>query len=196
MKKAFYYFALLLMFNSCYISKNLDRVVNVTLDENFIINVSNTSVSNFTGGYSIEEYRKAFLEGMLGEFETAKIVISETNPEFAIQISGLSIEETSGEKKGEDGQTFIVTTLILNSEGNVTQINGGKLMKWNAEKIKTEKVTNSRSTSDVISGSNKDRMVSRKKPFTSSKAIYLAERCGRRAGARIVNDIVKTLKKG
>ncbi len=200
MKKLFLLPLISLLFTSCYVSKTLDREVKITLDESFEISMQNNGNSNFTGGFTADEYRAAFIEGMKAEFASSKIVIVQDNPEFMVSISELKIEEstkteTVNDTESDDhGKEFELTTIDMNSKGLVDQVEKEHIKEWYAEKEKSEKVTNSRSAGQVITGDNKDRKTYREKEFDSNEALDLAEKCGRRSGARIINDIIKAIK--
>lgn len=192
--------ASLIIFQSCYVSKTLDRDVKISLDENFIVSISNTGNSNFISAYSDADYIQAFLEGMKSEFSTGHIIIDNSNPEFAVSIAELTISEStstetvSDSDSDDNGKVFELTSLNLSSKGIVDQVDGDRIKEWWADKSKDEKVTNNRSAGQVITGSNKDNNTYREKDFSDDIALDLANKCGRRSGARIINDIVKALK--
>lgn len=190
----------ILLAQSCYVSKTLERDVNVSLDESFIVAVSNNGNSTFSNNYSAEEYKAAFIEGMKAEFAAGHIVVVDNNPEFAITISEVSLvestkSETVSDTDSEDnGKVFELTSINLSAKGKVVKSDGTDSRDWWADKSKDEKVTNSRSGGQIVTGGNKDNNTYREKELSASEALDLARKCGRRSGARIINDIVKALK--
>lgn len=191
---------LLLLFQSCYVSKTLERDVNISLDETFIVTITNTGNSSFSGNYTEEEYRQAFLEGMKSEFVGSHIIIVANNPEFLVSISELTISEStktetvSDTDSPDNGKVFELSSVNLSAKGLVDKAGGERIEEWWADKDKDEKVTNSRSGGQVLTGDNKDNNTYREKDFSDDIALDLAQKCGRRSGARIINDIVKALK--
>lgn len=190
----------LVLFQSCYVSKSLERDVNVSLNESMIMSISNHGNSSFSSNYSEEEYKAAFIEGMKAEFASGHIIIVDNNPEFAVSISEFTMiestktETVSDEDSDDNGKVFELNSLSLNAKGQVVKVNGSESRDWWADKSKDEKVTNSRSGGQIITGDNKDNNTYREKEFNDDIALDLARKCGRRSGARIINDIVKALK--
>ena len=189
----------LIGFQSCYISKSLERDVNVSLDESFNIAVNNSGSSSFSSRYSAEEYKSAFIEGMKAEFATGHIIVVDNSPEFSISVSEVSMAEStkshtvSDVDSDDNGKVFELTSIKLKAKGKVIQSEGTEKGWW-ADKSKDEKVTNNRSGGQIITGENKDKNTYREKELDDDEALDLARKCGRRSGARIINDIVKALK--
>ena len=185
---------------SCYVSKTLERDVNVSLNESFFVTVSNTGNSTFSGKYSQEEYKQAFIEGMKAEFAGSHIILTESNTEFMVSITELIITESSKKDTVSDadskdnGKVYELSALKLSAKGAVKKADGANVSDWWADKNKEEKVTSMRSGGQMITGNNKDNNSYREKEFSDDKALDLARQCGRRSGARIVNDIVRALK--
>ena len=185
---------------SCYVSKTLERDVNVSLNTDFVVSVTNNGSSTFSSKYSEEEYKAAFIEGMKAEFAGGHIKIVESNPEFTVTVSEVSMvestkTETVADEDSEDnGKVFELSSLNLSAKGQVVKVAGSDSRDWWADKSKDEKVTNSRSGGQIITGDNKDNNTYREKDFNDDVALDLARKCGRRSGARITNDIVKALK--
>jgi len=190
----------LVMFQSCYVSKTLERDVNVSLSESFIINISNNGNSTFSSNFTSEEYKTAFIEGMKSEFATGRIVLVDNNPEFTVSINEVSLVEStksetvSDSDSDDNGKVFELSSISVNAKGKVVKVDNLDSRDWWADKSKDEKVTNSRSGGQIITGDNKDNKTYREKEFDNNEALDLAQKCGRRSGARIINDIVKALK--
>ena len=190
----------LILFQSCYVSKSLERDVSVSLDKSFNVAISASGNSTFSSNYSAEEYKAAFIEGMKAEFATGHIVVVDNNPEFSISVSEVSMTEStkqhtvSDADSDDNGKVFELTSIKLKAKGNVVQSIGFRSRGWWADKSKVEKVTNSRSGGQIITGENKDKKTYREKELDTDEALDLARKCGRRSGARIINDIVKALK--
>jgi hypothetical protein len=190
----------LTLFQSCYISKSLERDVNVSLDKSFNVAISTSGNSTFSSNYSAEEYKAAFIEGMKAEFATGHIIVVDNSPEFAISISEVSMVEStkshtvSDTDSDDNGKVFELTSIELKAKGKVVQSEGSDSRSWWADKSNAEKVTNSRSGGQIITGENKDKKTYREKELGTDEALDLARKCGRRSGARIINDIVKALK--
>ena len=186
--------------SSCYVSKNLDRDVKIKLDESFIVTITNTGNSNFSNKYTQEEYKQAFLSGMKNEFSYNHIIVDENNPEFAVSISELKINESTKTETVNDsdspdnGKVFELTSLDLYANGLVDQISKTNIKEWSADKEKDEKVTNNRSAGQIVTGTNKDNKLYREKEFSDNEAKDLAENCGRRSATRIINTIIKFIK--
>jgi hypothetical protein len=190
----------LTLFQSCYISKSLERDVNVSLDESFNVAISTSGNSTFSSNYSAEEYKAAFIEGMKAEFATGHIIVVDNSPEFSISISEVSMTEStkpytvSDVDSDDNGKVFELTSINLNAKGIVVKSEGADSRNWSADKGNDEKVTNSRSGGQIITGQNKDKKTYREKELNADEALDLARKCGRRSGVRIINDIVKALK--
>lgn len=190
----------LTLFQSCYISKSLERDVNVSLDESFNVAISTSGNSTFSSNYSAEEYKAAFIEGMKAEFATGHIIVVDNSPEFSISISEVSMTEStkpytvSDVDSDDNGKVFELTSINLNAKGIVVKSEGSDSRNWSADKGNDEKVTNSRSGGQIITGQNKDKKTYREKELNADEALDLARKCGRRSGVRIINDIVKALK--
>ena len=190
----------LTIFQSCYVSKSLERDVSVSLDQSFNIAVNNSGSSSFSSRYSAEEYKAAFIEGLKAEFATGHIIVVENSPEFSISISEVSMAEStkphtvSDVDSDDHGKVFELTSILLKAKGKVVQSEGSGSRGWWADKSKDEKVTNNRSGGQIITGENKDKNTYREKELNDDEALDLARKCGRRSGARIINDIVKALK--
>ena len=190
----------LTLFQSCYISKSLEKDVTVSLDKSFNIKISASGNSTFSSNYSAEEYKAAFIEGMKAEFATGHIIIVDNNPEFSISVSEVSMAEStkphtvSDVDSDDNGKVFELTSINLSAKGKVVQSDGSDSRNWSADKGNDEKVTNSRSGGQIITGANKDKKTYREKELNADEALDLARKCGRRSGVRIINDIVKALK--
>lgn len=190
----------LTFFQSCYVSKNLERDVNVSLSESFMIAISNTGNSTFSSNSTGDEYKAAFIEGMKAEFSSGRILIVENDAEFSISINEVSMTESTNTETVSDvdsddnGKVFELTSISVNAKGTVIKTSDGDTRDWWADKSKDEKVTNSRSGGQIVTGENKDKKTYREKEFDSGEALDLARKAGRRSGARIINDIVKALK--
>ncbi len=199
MKKFISVLGVVILFSTCYVSKSLEREVRVAIVTNFTTSVTNGGNSTFSVNYSDAEYKDAFLEGMKSEFSGNKIIIDEQNPEFTIVISSFSINESTIIETVEDadspdnGKSFELTELDLEARGTVSKNGNSELKSWFANKQKSEKVTNNRSGGQIITGDNKDHNTYREKEFSNSVVKDLAEKCGRRSGARIINDIIKMI---
>jgi hypothetical protein len=200
LKLNFCFVVFLVLFQSCYISKSLERDVNVSLDKSFNVAISTSGNSTFSSNYSAEEYKAAFIEGMKAEFATGHIIIVDNSPEFSISISEVSMTEStkshtvSDTDSDDNGKVFELTSINLNAKGIVVQSEGSDSRNWSADKGNEEKVTNSRSGGQIITGANKDKKTYREKELNAYEALDLARKCGRRSGVRIINDIVKALK--
>jgi hypothetical protein len=190
----------LTVFQSCYISKSLERDVNVSLDKSFNVEISNSGNSTFSSNYSAEEYKAAFIEGMKAEFATGHIIVVDNSPEFSISVSEVSMAEStkphtvSDADSDDNGKVFELTSIQLKAKGKVVQTEGSRSRGWSADKSKDEKVTNSLSGGQIITGKNKDKKMYREKELDNDEVLDLARKCGRRSGTRIINDIVKALK--
>jgi len=199
-KLALSFVAILAIFQSCYVSKSLDRDVKVKLSEALIVKINNSGNSNFSGKYTEGEYKAAFFEGMKAEFAGSHIILVENDPEFSIIVDELVINESTKSETVSDadspdnGKVFELSELDLSSSGNVNSPSGTHVSSWSADKNKEEKVTNSRSGGQIITGDNKDNNTYREKEFSDDEALDLAQKCGRRSGARIINDIVRAIK--
>ena len=189
-----------LSLSSCYISKNLDREVRVSLTTDFTVEVSNTGNSQFTSNFTAEEYKAAFIERLTSELSYSKIIVDPANPEFNVVISKVVIKESTktetvnDEESEQHGQSYELTSLDIDASGSVTQVVGGKTETWTAYKGKEESVTSNRSGGQIITGQNKDNNTYREKEFSSDKAKDLTGDTGRRSGAVIINKIHKILK--
>jgi len=178
----------------------LEKDVTVSLDKSFDIKISASGNSTFSSNYSAEEYKAAFIEGMKAEFATGHIIIVDNNPEFSISVSEVSMAEStkphtvSDVDSDDNGKVFELTSINLSAKGKVVQSDGSDSRNWSADKGNDEKVTNSRSGGQIITGANKDKKTYREKELNAYEALDLARKCGRRSGVRIINDIVKALK--
>lgn len=186
--------------SSCYVSKSLDRTVKVSLNENFSVFISNTGNSSFSERYNEEEYKRAFIEGMKNEFAGSHIVLVESIPEFLISITDLTIVESTKSETVSDvdspdnGNEHELSSLKVSAKGKVDHYDGAPVGDWSAGKSKDEKVTNNRTGGQIIAGQNKEQKIYREKEFSDDEALELARKCGKRAGVRIVKEIVRAFK--
>ena len=129
----------LAVFQSCYISKSLDRGVNVSLDKSFNVAISTSGNSTFSSNYSAEEYKAAFIEGMKAEFTTGHIIVVDNSPEFSISISEVSMTEStkshtvSDTDSDDNGKVFELTSIELKAKGTVVQSEGSDSRSWWAD---------------------------------------------------------------
>jgi len=183
-----------ILFQNCYVSKDLGRDVKISINDTFPIQINSTGDEGFTARYTQEEYLEAFNKGLNGEFESNKIiVVRDSTAEFIVSISSFSITETStsetvnDENSSENGMTFTLTSIENKSNGDIISKIPGKSATWSAVKNRNEKLKDRTKKDGTTTHNERD--------FTDNAAIRFAEAAGRRAGARIVNDIHALLKK-
>jgi hypothetical protein len=183
----------IILFQNCYVSKNLDRDVKISINEVFPIAVNSTGEEGFTARYTETEYLKAFLEGLNGEFDNNKIiVVKDSTAEFIVTIDSFSTTESSTSEtvndanSAENGLSFTLTSIENRSSGSIISNNIQDQGTWFAVKNRNEKLK-SRTKKDGTTTHNE-------RDFTEDAAIRFADAAGRRAGARIVNDIHGFLK--
>ena len=183
----------LFLLQSCYISKNLNREVKVSFNSDFPININNTGTEGFSSAHTIAEFKEAYITGLKGEFSTSKIIVVEADAEFIVTINAFTIDETSTQEtvndanSSENGVTFTLTSIDNKSDGSIVSNTQESLGSWSAFKSRNEKVKDRVKKDDTTTHWEKD--------FTSGAALRFADAAGRRAGARIVNDIHSFLKK-
>ena len=183
----------LFIFQSCYISRNLDRDVMVSINSNFPVTITNNGTEGFTTPYTNTQFQEAYIAGLKGEFKNNKIILVDSSAEFMVTINKFTIEETVTQEtvndanSSENGVTFTLTSILNNSDGSIISSTNESLGNWSAFKSRNEKVKD-RTKKDGTT-------THREQDFTSDAAIRFADAAGRRAGARIINDIHSYLKK-
>jgi hypothetical protein len=178
----------------------IDRDVHVRVDTNLPVSIINNGNSKFSEAFNEAGYQEKFMAGLKSEFATSKVIPDNVNPEFEINFSEFIITEstkmeTVNDTTSEDhGKQYELTTLKYSAKGTVVRIKDGVSYNWSANKDKSEKVTSLRSGGQVVTGQNKEKNEYREKNFNSEEAGSLAQKCGRRSGASIVKEIIRSLK--
>ena len=200
MRKYFVSSAVVLLFNGCYLGKTLEQEVHVSVLDVFDVTINNNGNSNFSAMNSHEQYRNTFIAGMKNELQSSKIIADGVNPSYEISITSFVITESTFSETVNDadspdnGKVFELTKLELEAGGIVRNIASGKTKTWMASKDKSEKVTNSRSAGQVITGQNKDRNVYREKEFDQAEVDDLSQSTGRRSAVSMTKIISKDQK--
>ncbi len=190
--------AIVIVAQSCYVAKPLEREVHVSINKDFPVVVKNVGNSNFSARHSEEEYRKAYIKDMTTEFGADHVVLDDTNPEFIVKIAVLEITESTkmdtvkDAKSKDNGMVREITLGGLKTNGTVMKP-GGTEVKWEAERDKNEELTSNRSVGQMLEGENKDGTEYRLKSFNDNEFVVQAGHCGRRAAVRVVQQIKKEL---
>ena len=178
--------ATLLLFSSCYISKDLPRDVKVSFNSDFPIN-SVQGPEGFIARYSNEELKQSYIDGLKSELEDNKVIIVEQGAEFEVTIEKFSTEESADDEtvddtnSDENGTTFTLTSINNKSNGSIKKSDGTSLGTWAAFKNRNEKLKDRTKKDGTTTHWERD--------FDDDAALRFAEKAGRRAGARIINDI-------
>ena len=194
------YFFLVIVLNSCYMSKSLDIDVHVRINMNIPVSIFNNGASSFTANFQESDYQNQFLEGMKSEFQTGKVIPDNNNPEFEVRVDLFTITETTkmhtvNDTTSDDhGKTYELTKLDLLAKGTIVRLKDNVSYNWSASKDKEEKVTSLRSGGQIVTGQNKEKDEYREKEFSSDEAASLARKCGRRSGVSVIKEILRALK--
>lgn len=150
-------------------------------------------MEGFLGRYSDQQLKDSYIEGLKGELESNKVTIVSSGAEFIVNIESFSTEETSSDETVDDessseyGQTFTLSSIDNKSNGSIKSSSGESLGSWSAYKTRNEKLKDRTKNDGTTTHSER--------AFDDDAAFRFAEKAGRRAGARIVNDIHAYLKK-
>ncbi|MCG8575420.1 MAG: hypothetical protein MI810_11085 [Flavobacteriales bacterium] len=202
MKKTYLFLlgAILLALPACYISKSLDREVPVRIEAVFPLSIINNGNSQFSKTENEALYKEKFIEGMKAEFVNSQVVINETNPEFTINVSEVtltestSIETVNDTTSDDHGKEFELTKLAYMAKGTVVRNSDKVSYDWYATKDKEEKVTSLRSAGQIVTGSNKEKNEYREKELDEGDVEDLMWKCGRRSGNSVVKEIIRSIK--
>ena len=192
MRQILYSLLVTLLFTSCYISKDLDREVKVSYNTDFELEAIQ-GPEGFMARYTNDQLRQSYLDGLKGELESNKVIIVTSGAEFIVRIDKFSTEETASTEtvndanSSENGQTFTLTSISNKSSGSIKTSSGTSLGNWSAYKNRNEKLKDRTKNDGTTTHWERD--------FDDDAAFRFAEKAGRRAGARIVNDIHAHLKK-
>lgn len=183
----------------CYVAKPLDRDVRISINSDFPISVKNDGNSNFSSRHTEAEYRKQYMNDLMGEFASDHIVVDDASPEFIVKITSLELRESTkmdtvkDAKSKDNGMIQEVTLARLKTTGTIIKVGGSTAISWTAERDKGEELTKSQSVGQIVTGENKDNSNYRLKSFDDNEFVVQSGHCGRRAAVRIVQEIRKEL---
>lgn len=209
MKQLKYFIVLLLVFSlkACTIFKKEIKkpvVVKIVAPQDYTtLNTSVNYLKYVTAGSG--DYQNKFMENLISEGKITKNVTinnESLDPDFIIEVKGLSITETEFSQTVNDaqspynGQTFFLNKVEASCNVIVLNAKTNKQIGLNCSNIKSreEKLKNNRSLGDLVVGTNKDRKTYREKNLRDDIALDLASDVGRRIWVPITRRIRKGLK--
>ena len=164
MKSILFYLSVitLLSLEGCYVAKPLDRDVRISVNTDFPIFIKNEGNSNFSIRHKDAEYRKQYINDMMGEFANDHIVVDQATPEFVVTITSLELYETTkvdtvkDTSSKDNGMIQELTLAKLKTSGTLKKAGGTTTIAWTADRDKNEELTKSRSVRQIAAGENKD----------------------------------------
>ena len=202
MKPILFYFSVITLFSleGCYVAKPLDRDVRISVNTDFPIFIKNEGNSNFSTRHTEAEYRKQYINDMMGEFANDHIVVDQATPEFIVNITSLELYETTkvdtvkDTSSKDNGMIQELTLAKLKTSGTIKKAAGTTTIAWTADRDKNEELTKSRSVGQIAAGENKDGSSYRIVSFDDNEFVVQSGHCGRRAAVRMAQEIRKQLK--
>ena len=202
MKPILFYFSVITLFSleGCYVAKPLDRDVRISVNTDFPIFIKNEGNSNFSTRHTEAEYRKQYINDMMGEFANDHIVVDQATPEFVVTITSLELYETTkvdtvkDTSSKDNGMIRELTLAKLKTSGTIKKAGGTTTIAWTADRDKNEELTKSRSVGQIAAGENKDGSSYRIVSFDDNEFVVQSGHCGRRAAVRMAQEIRKQLK--
>ena len=202
MKPILFYFSVITLFSleGCYVAKPLDRDVRISVNTDFPIFIKNEGNSNFSTRHTEAEYRKQYINDMMGEFANDHIVVDQATPEFIVNITSLELYETTkvdtvkDTSSKDNGMIRELSLAKLKTAGTIKKAGGTTTIAWTADRDKNEELTKSRSVGQIAAGENKDGSSYRIVSFDDNEFVVQSGHCGRRAAVRMAQEIRKQLK--
>ena len=202
MKPILFYFSVITLFSleGCYVAKPLDRDVRISVNTDFPIFIKNEGNSNFSTRHTEAEYRKQYINDMMGEFANDHIVVDQATPEFVVTITSLELYETTkvdtvkDTSSKDNGMIRELSLAKLKTAGTIKKAGGTTTIAWTADRDKNEELTKSRSVGQIAAGENKDGSSYRIVSFDDNEFVVQSGHCGRRAAVRMAQEIRKQLK--
>ena len=202
MKPILFYFSVMTLFSleGCYVAKPLDRDVRISVNTDFPIFIKNEGNSNFSTRHTEAEYRKQYINDMMGEFANDHIVVDQATPEFVVTITSLELYETTkvdtvkDTSSKDNGMIRELSLAKLKTAGTIKKAGGTTTIAWTADRDKNEELTKSRSVGQIAAGENKDGSSYRIVSFDDNEFVVQSGHCGRRAAVRMAQEIRKQLK--
>ena len=202
MKPILFYFSVITLFSleGCYVAKPLDRDVRISVNTDFPIFIKNEGNSNFSTRHTEAEYRKQYINDMMGEFANDHIVVDQATPEFVVTITSLELYETTkvdtvkDTSSKDNGMIRELSLAKLKTAGTIKKAGGTTTIAWTADRDKNEELTKSRSVGQIAAGENKDGSNYRLVSFDDNEFVVQSGHCGRRAAVRMAQEIRKQLK--
>ena len=202
MKPILFYFSVITLFSleGCYVAKPLDRDVRISVNTDFPIFIKNEGNSNFSTRHTEAEYRKQYINDMMGEFANDHIVVDQATPEFVVTITSLELYETTkvdtvkDTSSKDNGMIRELSLAKLKTAGTIKKAGGTTTIAWTADRDKNEELTKSRSVGQIAAGENKNGSSYRIVSFDDNEFVVQSGHCGRRAAVRMAQEIRKQLK--
>ncbi len=197
-----------IILQGCNIGKQLptEKKIYIT-DEAGYEAIITSSVPKYIFNVSEEQIRTAFLRDMKLSMGYNKLIAVDdlSQADFKLVIRSIKIieSETSYTVSDADspynGMTFPLANCEIRTKADLYLYSGGKeTLLESIEDIedKEEKVKNSRTLGDLITGDNKDNNQYRLKAFPDNVFEDVAEKGGRSMAAKVTNKLVRRFKKG
>ncbi len=196
-----------LCFSCCTIFKKEIKkpvVVKIVAPENYAsINANVNYVKYVTG--SPNDYQNKFIENFMSEGKNTHNVTIDNesqSPDYIIEIKYVNVTEgeftqtVSDAQSPYNGQNFFLNKVEASCNVNVLDAKTNKQIGFSCSNIKSrqEKIKNTRTLGDLVTGSNKDHKSYHEKSLRSDIAMDLAGDVGRRVWVPITKRIRKSLK--
>lgn len=204
---AFILFATGLMLNSCYLGKQLDENVHVSIEDNFTVSKVNNQGDTYIDNYSETDYQKYMIENLISSLEVCNVTVVDENSEaidFVISVTRLNLDESTRTETVDDvnseynGRTYELATCEADADFSLYSNQSGSrslIGSYSVFAEKEEKVKNSRTALDYMFGSNKDNTEYRHKLLSDDVFKVLSEKCGNRISAKATKKMAKSFKK-
>ncbi len=187
---------------ACNTTKSLETEVTMSIDSDFDVTIENKGKSDFSGKYTKQEYKDAYMTALKSSLVLYKIKVvpPSMSPDFTMKITKLSIVESTRldtvkhAESPDNGKVFELTTGLLKANGTVIRVSTGKKYGWSANKSKSEKKTSFQSAGEMVSGQNKDLTKYREKQFDQYTFRNLASTCGSNSGVSVTREVKRLMK--
>jgi len=187
--------------------KSIERPIVVSCNEKAlqVVVYNPASFVKYSLYNSKEQMANTFIEAFKREGSmTANITFSDdpATADFILNLKSLSITESSAIEKIDDpksnynGQSMELNTVDCSADIEIINVKHPETKPLYCGNIKSrsEKATNNRDLSDLLSGANKDKTTYRTKLLSDSICIQLCGDVGRRIWTPLTRKLAKELK--
>jgi hypothetical protein len=192
-------FFVLLLLQSCYISKSVKSPCTLRIEDDFSVSITKPDNPKYIRENEREQYKEKFLEGLKSELSTYGVTVVSSSLEkadYVLKITSFRLSESTNTTTVDDaasqynGQSYTLHSCDADVDFALYQ-DGKKKGNWWAGLKKEEKLTNKRNVGDYVLGTNKENSEYRHKGLADDVFMDISQKAGRRTAARLTKKIGK-----